>query len=145
MQPTLQRKSNKFYIFRECVCSLRYPAYNAHVPYILVWSARLYNIFPHYLINGMIFEKGKLLKMKCFFLFTLQLLSETLLILRRTERDMIKIYIGLYINYPLFLSYFHETWIFSTVIRKILTYEISWKSVRWEPSSMRTDGQTSQS
>ena len=45
--------------------------------------------FSHYLINGTIFEK-KSLNTKCVFWFSLQLLSETFLILRRTERDMIK-------------------------------------------------------
>ena len=45
--------------------------------------------FLHYLIYGTIFEK-KLLNTKCVFLFSLQRLSETFLILRRTERDMIK-------------------------------------------------------
>ena len=44
--------------------------------------------FPHYLINSMIFGK-KLLNIKFVFRFSLQLLSETFLILRRTERDMI--------------------------------------------------------
>jgi hypothetical protein len=50
---------------------------------------RLHNIFAHYLINGTIFEKKKLLKAKCVFLFSLQLLSENFLILR-SERDVIK-------------------------------------------------------
>jgi len=49
---------------------------------------RFYNIFPHYLINGTIFEK-KLLKTKCVFWISLQLLSVTFLILRRNERDVI--------------------------------------------------------
>ena len=28
------------------------------------------------------------------------------------------------------------------IFRKILKYQISWKSIQWKPSSMRTDGQT---
>jgi hypothetical protein len=36
------------------------------------------------------------------------------IILRRTERDMIKNVNGLHVNYPLFLSVIKETWTFST-------------------------------
>jgi len=35
------------------------------------------NILPQYLINGTIFEKKKLLSIKCVFRFILQLLSES--------------------------------------------------------------------
>jgi len=56
---------------------------------------------------------------------------------------MIKIYVGLQANYPLFLSDFSETWFFSTYFLKMLKRQISWKSVQWEPScSMRTAGRT---
>jgi len=60
-----------------CVCSLSYPACNAHAPYCHLWPLRFYYISPRYLINGKIFEK------------MLLILSETFLILRRSERDMI--------------------------------------------------------
>ena len=63
-------------------------------------------------------------------------------ILRRSERDMIKMCIGFHVRYVLlFLSRFNEAWIFSTDFRKIFQCQISWKSVRWEPiCSMRKDG-----
>jgi hypothetical protein len=51
--------------------------------------APLHNIFPHYLIKGTIFEKKrKLLNIKCVFRVSLQLSSETCIILRRIQRDM---------------------------------------------------------
>ena len=55
---------------------------------------------------------------------------------------MIKnVYIGLHVKYPLFLSDFSETRIFSVNFLKLFK-KISGKSVKWEPScSMRTDGQ----
>ena len=49
----------------------------------------------------------------------------------------------LHVKYPLFLFDFNETWISQTVFRKILRYQISWKSVQREPScSVRTGGRT---
>jgi len=44
---------------------------------------------------------------------------------RRTERDMIKTLIGLYIKYPLFLSDFNEAGIFSPDFPKIFKCQIS--------------------
>jgi hypothetical protein len=81
-------KNNKYCIFWVCVCSLRYPPCNAHAPYSHLWYTWLYNIFPHYLKNGTIFEK-KFLNTKCEFWFSLQIFSETFFILRRTKRDII--------------------------------------------------------
>ena len=45
--------------------------------------------FPHYLVNGTIIEKKKVTELKILFLFSLQILSETFLILTRTERDVV--------------------------------------------------------
>jgi hypothetical protein len=65
------------------VFSLSYPACNARAPFCLLWPVRLCDILSHFLINGTIFEE-KLLNTNT------QILSKTFLILRRTEREMIK-------------------------------------------------------
>jgi len=126
-----------------CICSLRHPASNAHAPYCHLWPARLCNIFPRYLVTARLSGGGELIKRKCVFWFSLQLLSDTFLILRRNERDIIKNVYWSSCKVPLFLSEFNETWIFSTDFPKILKHKISWNSVHWEPScSMRKDGHT---
>jgi hypothetical protein len=80
---------------------------------------------------------------KCIFWFSVQRLTETFLLLRGTEKDMIKIYIGLHVKYMLFLSYCNETCIFWTDSRKILKYQHSWKYIQLQMSfSIRTDRQT---
>jgi hypothetical protein len=58
--------------------------------YCHLWPVRLYHIFPHYRINNMTFGK-MLVNMKCVFWFSLQLLSENFLNLRRIQR-------GIFIN-----------------------------------------------
>jgi len=129
VQSMLQWKSGKYYVFWVCVCSLGYSACNAHTPYYHLWPAPLYNIFPHYLINGTIFGE-KLLNIKCVFWFSLQIMSETFLILRKLNEIWSWTHNGLHVKYRLFLSDFNETWMFSTDFQKILKYQISWKSVQ---------------
>jgi hypothetical protein len=81
------------------------------------------------------FWERKLLNVKCVFLFSLQLLFDTFLILR--------IQWGLHVKYPLFLSDFNGTWIFSIDFWTVLKYQISWKSIQWELScSMQAVEQT---
>ena len=68
----------------------------------------LHNKFSHYLTNGTVVER-KLLNIKCLFRFSLQLLPGTFLIIRIIEKDIIKVYIGLFVKYPLFSLEFNET------------------------------------
>jgi hypothetical protein len=68
-------------------CSLPNPAYNAP-PYCHPRPLWLHNNFRHFLINGKIFG-NKLLQIKCAFWFSLQLLFETFIILRRIQRDIV--------------------------------------------------------
>ena len=130
-----------------CVCSLKYPACNAHAPYCHLWPDTFYIIFPSYLINGRVFEK-KILNTKCVFWISLQLLSEIFLVLRINEWDMIKMYTGLLVKYPSFLSDFNEIWIFSTDFWKIPKYQISQNPssgsliVPWGRTNRWTDGRT---
>jgi hypothetical protein len=53
-QSLLPWKSNKYYIFWVRICSLRYPACNAHAPYYHLWPVRPYNI-----MNGTTFGGKK--------------------------------------------------------------------------------------
>ena len=121
-----------------CICSLSYPACNAHAPYCHLWSVPLDNICPHYLTNGTIFGKKKLLTQNVCFDFLY--ISHPQKKLARYDQKM---YLCLHVQYPLILFDFNVTWIFQTYFLKILKYQISFKSVQWEQScSMRTDGQT---
>ena len=52
--------------------------------------------------------RRKLLSINCVFSFSLQISFETFLILRRIERDMIKMFLGLRVDYPLFSSDFNK-------------------------------------
>ena len=75
----------------------------------LVW---LYDISPHYFINGTIFggDGGNVIGHKmCVSIFSKTFFfSETFLILRRMSEEWSKMCIALPVKYPLFLSDFNE-------------------------------------
>jgi len=60
------------------------------VRHIAICGLLHFTLFFHNFSQTARFSKKKLLTTKCVFWFSLQLLSETFLILRRTERDMIQ-------------------------------------------------------
>ena len=76
------------------------------------------------------------------FWFSLQILSETFLILRITERDMIKnVYWSSCEVRVIIVSFFLSSLTLSTWFLIILKYQISRKSVLWEPNCyIKTDG-----
>jgi hypothetical protein len=71
------------------VCSLSYPPCNAHAPQCCMSPVWLYSNFLHNLIYSTTFVK-KVTEHKIYFLFSPQNFSETFLILRRSERDVLE-------------------------------------------------------
>jgi hypothetical protein len=80
MQPLLQWKCNNYFIFKLCVCSLRYAARNAHAPYCHLWPVGLYNIFFTLSHKRYDFRQKVILHKICVFIFSTKLF-ETFLIL----------------------------------------------------------------
>jgi hypothetical protein len=83
-------ESNKYCIFWVCLFVALVMQHINRMRRIILPSVTvcLCNIFPHYLIKGTIFGK-KLLNVKCLFWFSLQILYEMFIILRRNQRDII--------------------------------------------------------
>ena len=81
-----------------CVCSSRYAACYAHAPYCHVWAVRLY--FFHIIHEQHDFRKKKKVTEHkiCVPIYSTTVFSATFLILRITERDIIKVYVELYVQ-----------------------------------------------
>ena len=119
---------------RLCSC-LSYVAGKLHLstPYFIVFcSVAKSAMFSHCLINGTIFEKKKIVwehKTRVLIFSTSFVWNNT--ILRSTQRGT------LYYCCQILTTLEFSEQIFE---KKIVRYEISWKSVQWEPScSMRID------
>jgi hypothetical protein len=90
LQPFLQWKNNKYYIFWMLVCSLCYPACNAHAPYCHPWWPVDPTIFFTLSYEWHDFRKKKktLLNVKLVLQSSLHILSETIFFLKKKLGDM---------------------------------------------------------
>ena len=82
-----------------------------HMRHILVCGPLSNTIFFHITLLTADFLRNYVLNISCV-LCSIQLLSETFLILRRFERDMVKNVHWSSCKIPFFLSDFKKTWIF---------------------------------
>ena len=109
LQPLLLEKSNKYYIFWVCVCSLRYPVCNVHAPHCHLWPSRLHNIFR----LRIDFPGKKVTDNKtCFSIFSVTFVWDISLILRRIEPHMIT---TVHIRSPPYTHDHHCTHMITTV------------------------------
>ena len=94
----------------------------AHAPYRHLWPAQLYDIFPHYFMNGTIFEKIVTEHETCVLIFS----TTSVWKISHSEKNWARYDKKnmLILKYPLFLSDFKETLIFSTEFWKVLKYQI---------------------
>ena len=83
-----------------------------------LWPVPFYHIFPHYLTNGTIFGETLVNTQRAFW-FALQLLSQTVVILRIIQRDIIINVHRSSCKVPVIIVNF-QTWIFSTDFQKIM-------------------------
>jgi hypothetical protein len=143
VQPLLQWRSNKNYIFWVCICSLGYAACNAHAPYyIVIRGLPGCTIFFSTLCHKQHDLKKNISIIKCVFWFSLQVLSETFLILRRTERDVIKkMYFGLHVKYRYYGEILMER-IFTTDFSKYAQISSLTKNLPVRTELLHADGET---
>jgi len=129
-------EKQKYYIFWVCVCSLGYPARKAHAPhYIFICGIPCCIIFFSTLPRTPQYSEKKVNEHEMSILI---FPTTTVWNIPNSKKYPAKIssemYICLHVQYPLFLSDFNETWIFSTDLQKILKYQMSQKSIQWELS-----------
>ena len=104
-----------------CVCSLSYPAFKGHAPPHIFICGLSGSIIIFQIISSTLRffrEKNVIEYTRRVFWFFLQLLLETFLILRTTQRDTVTHTHTSSCKHPLFSSNFNKTWIFSTYFRK---------------------------
>ena len=123
-----------------CVCSLALVG-GMQVAYFL-WPVWLYSSFPHYLINGKISRKKCFENKMCVLIFCTTFVWNV----SHSKKNSVRYYHKITQVFTQSTCYSCPILMkleFSQQIFEKPSYQISWKSVQWEPSfSMQTDGQT---
>jgi hypothetical protein len=133
-------KSDKYYIFGVCVCSLSNPC-KMHAHYCIVVCGLAVQYF--FTSSQKVVIKKKILNTKCVFWFSLQICLQHFSYKEVFTAIVSYLFVGILVKCPWFLSDLNQTWIFSANFQKIPQHQISWKSIQWEPScSTWTDGWT---
>jgi hypothetical protein len=109
-------------IYSECVSVFFSPFawHTKRMRHIILPDSSLFSTLPH---KRNYFRKYFIEHEICVSIFS-NILYEIFLILRRIQRDTIKMYIGLQVKYLLFSSHCKENRTFSVYFRKILKYYI---------------------
>jgi len=110
MQPLLQWNSNQYYTTWVCVCSIRYPVWNAHAPWCHLWPAPF--TFPILSHKRYDLKKKRIIGHKmCPSIFSTNL-CETFFHCKRNCARYDLMSTGLQVKCRLFLSDFNDSWIF---------------------------------
>jgi hypothetical protein len=125
----------------DCVCKLSYLACNAHVPYCHLWPVLLYNIL--HIISWRHDFRKKSYWTQNVFRFPLQHLSETFLILRRTERYKIKSSYESVCKIPVILVQFYRKLLFLNRVSKNIQISNFMKIVSLGAALFHVDRRTS--
>jgi hypothetical protein len=128
-------------VFWVCICSLIYPAFKP-LRHIVICGLYFCTAFLFCTLSHKQHDfRKKVTEIKCVVIF-----SKTFVcIIFRSKKKWTrcgKMYIGIHVRCLLLASDFNETRLLSTDCRKMLKYQVSWKSVQWEPSCYSTYRQT---
>jgi len=135
MQPLLQCKSNKYYIFWMCIFSLLCPVCNVHACPTLQYFSTLSH-------KRVFSEKKAIERQLCVLLFSANFVWNIFRYKKNWTRYDKKCVLVVVLSGRNFCSSLMKL-IFRLIFEKIFKYQISWKSVRWNPSyAVQTDGQT---
>ena len=98
----------------DCVSVVLFIQHEMRMRYIVICFPSVSTTCFHIISQTARCSKKKLLNIKFLFWFSLQMLSVTQLILYKLSEIRSKLYIGLHMQYPLFLSDINFSWILST-------------------------------